>query len=440
MPMAARINDPTSHGVPLTPGPGSPDVQIGMMPAWRALPAGVGAALESLSNTMDSFMKSPALTPADAAAKLAQAWQGMMELGGKAAAEGQPAVAATAASQLAALNATNTALTSTWTAASAVPGGQPAANQAYTEGIKAAAAAAATATVSALAGLSDMHVCPVPVPIPPHGPGMVCKGSTTVLINNLPAARQNDKVMEACGGADPISMGCPTVDIGDSGGGGGGAGGAAGGGNGAGAGSGGAGGAGGGGTATAGGDSLADSTLGHGTSTTPVADSLAVTPETTFCRGRPLRRQQQSMSCVPAAASMVIQSRRGVYIPEEQLRQESQARGNYSTTNGTTVRDLQPMLQSHGVASGPWTTNPTASQIDSATSGGRPAILALQNPGHAVVVDGVRTARDGRQYLQLRDPLQGTGGCREMEVGGTEWNNRVANPPGGRPSGLLPIR
>jgi uncharacterized Zn-binding protein involved in type VI secretion len=35
MPPAARVNDPTSHGSPLTPGPGSPDVQIGGQPAWR---------------------------------------------------------------------------------------------------------------------------------------------------------------------------------------------------------------------------------------------------------------------------------------------------------------------------------------------------------------------------------------------------------------------
>ncbi|MDH3974150.1 MAG: PAAR domain-containing protein [Deltaproteobacteria bacterium] len=33
---AARVADPTSHGTPLSPGPGSPDVLIGGMPAWRA--------------------------------------------------------------------------------------------------------------------------------------------------------------------------------------------------------------------------------------------------------------------------------------------------------------------------------------------------------------------------------------------------------------------
>jgi uncharacterized Zn-binding protein involved in type VI secretion len=37
MPPAARLADLTSHGTPLGPGPGSPDVLIGGMPAWRAL-------------------------------------------------------------------------------------------------------------------------------------------------------------------------------------------------------------------------------------------------------------------------------------------------------------------------------------------------------------------------------------------------------------------
>lgn len=36
MPPAARVGDPTSHGTPLGPGPGSANVLIGGMPAWRA--------------------------------------------------------------------------------------------------------------------------------------------------------------------------------------------------------------------------------------------------------------------------------------------------------------------------------------------------------------------------------------------------------------------
>ena len=32
---AARINDPTAHGKPLSPGPGATTVLIGGQPAWR---------------------------------------------------------------------------------------------------------------------------------------------------------------------------------------------------------------------------------------------------------------------------------------------------------------------------------------------------------------------------------------------------------------------
>ena len=37
MPPAARVTDPTTHGAPLSPGPGSSNVLIGNLPAWRAM-------------------------------------------------------------------------------------------------------------------------------------------------------------------------------------------------------------------------------------------------------------------------------------------------------------------------------------------------------------------------------------------------------------------
>lgn len=221
MPPGARVSDLTSHTSSLSPGPGCSTVMIGFMPAWRALPSGMASAVEGISNAMNSFMARPQLTPADATASLAQISSKLYQGGAMAAANGAPAAAATASSSVAALTTANVALTTTWTAASVVPGGQPAANIAYTEGIKAATAAAASAVMSAMASLSDMHVCPILVPIPPHGPGFVTRGSSTVFIGNLPAARQTDKVYEACGGPNPIAMGCSTVIIGDGGGGGG---------------------------------------------------------------------------------------------------------------------------------------------------------------------------------------------------------------------------
>lgn len=98
MPMAARVGDQTSHGTPLSPGPGSVNVLIGGMPAWRAT--------------------------------------------------------------------------------------------------------------------SDFHSCPLFTPAPsPHVGGVVSVGSATVLINNLPAARQGDMITEA-GPPNSIVIGCPTVQIG----------------------------------------------------------------------------------------------------------------------------------------------------------------------------------------------------------------------------------
>lgn len=97
MPFAARVGDMTSHGTPLTPGPGCPTVLIGGMPAWRAT--------------------------------------------------------------------------------------------------------------------ADTHTCPLFTGVVPHVGGVVAVGSLTVLIGNLPAARQGDIVVEG-GPPNTIAIGCPTVIIG----------------------------------------------------------------------------------------------------------------------------------------------------------------------------------------------------------------------------------
>jgi uncharacterized Zn-binding protein involved in type VI secretion len=76
--------------------------------------------------------------------------------------------------------------------------------------------------------MADMHVCPTVSGPAPHGPGVVTRGSGSVNINYLPAARAGDKLFEATGAADPIARGCVSVNIGDSGGGAGGGGSSAG--------------------------------------------------------------------------------------------------------------------------------------------------------------------------------------------------------------------
>jgi uncharacterized Zn-binding protein involved in type VI secretion len=156
--------DPVVHPLPgvLTPGPGSPNVLIGGKPAWRGVPAAAAAALSSAKASSDATI--------------------------------QAAEAATLA-------------------AAGTPGA-PAAKAAE-EATKAAAASAMGSTISGMAGGADIHACTTPLPLPPHGPGVVIDGSPTVLINGLPACRQGDTILEAVGPPDKILMGLPTVIIGD---------------------------------------------------------------------------------------------------------------------------------------------------------------------------------------------------------------------------------
>lgn len=60
----------------------------------------------------------------------------------------------------------------------------------------------------------DFHTCPLVSPGPvPHVGGVVSVGSTSVLIESMPAARQGDQVVEN-GPPNTIAMGCSTVILG----------------------------------------------------------------------------------------------------------------------------------------------------------------------------------------------------------------------------------
>jgi PAAR motif len=163
MPLAARVTDPVMHPLPpvLNPGPGSVNVLIGFLPAWRGVPAAAAAALQTAKQVSDT-----AIQTAEAATL---------------AAAGTP--------------------------------GAPAAKAAE-EATKATAAATMGSTITSAAGGADIHACMTPLPIPPHGPGVVIDACPTVLINNLPAARMGDTILEAVGPPNKIAMGCPTVMIG----------------------------------------------------------------------------------------------------------------------------------------------------------------------------------------------------------------------------------
>ena len=161
---AARVTDMVAHPLPpvLTPGPGSLNVMIGGLPAWRGVGAAAAAALQAAKQVSDAAIKT-----AEAAT---------------AAAAGTP--------------------------------GAPAAKAAE-ESLKASQAAAMGSMITSMAGGADIHACTTPLPIPPHGPGVVIDGSKTVLINNLPACRMGDTVLEAIGPPNKITMGMMTVLIGD---------------------------------------------------------------------------------------------------------------------------------------------------------------------------------------------------------------------------------
>jgi uncharacterized Zn-binding protein involved in type VI secretion len=164
MPFAARITDPVVHPVPpvLQPGPGSMNVLIGFLPAWRGVNPAVAGALSVAKQITEIAIK-----VAETAA---------------AAASGTPAAPAAKAAELA---------------------------------TKTASAASMGSMITSMAGGADIHICATPVLIPPpHGPGVVIKPSMTVFVNNLGASRQGDSILEAFGPPNTIAMGCPTVLIG----------------------------------------------------------------------------------------------------------------------------------------------------------------------------------------------------------------------------------
>ncbi len=160
---AARVTDSVAHPLPpvLSPGIGSLDVKIGFLPAWRGMPAAAAAALQAAKQTSDI-----AIQAAETATK---------------AASGTPGAPAALAAEQAAKTSALTALSSMTTA---------------------------------MAGQVDIHVCTVPSPVPPHGPGVVIDGSKTVLINNMPACRMGDTVLEPLGPPNKITKGETTVIIG----------------------------------------------------------------------------------------------------------------------------------------------------------------------------------------------------------------------------------
>ena len=163
MPPAARITDSVAHPLPpvLMPGPGCPTVLIGFLPAWRGVNPAAAAALQAANQ------------------------------------------------------AANIAITTAMATTAAAVG--PAIPIAYAaeQAVKASALASMSSMVSSAAAGADIHACMTPLPVPPHGPGVVITPSATVMIGNLPAARMGDQILEAVAPApNVITKGEMTVMIG----------------------------------------------------------------------------------------------------------------------------------------------------------------------------------------------------------------------------------
>jgi len=80
--------------------------------------------------------------------------------------------------------------------------------------LKISTSIAMSSMITSISMGADIHMCSTPLPVPPHGPGVVVDGSMKTLINNLPAATLGCTIVEALGPPNKITSGCMTVLIG----------------------------------------------------------------------------------------------------------------------------------------------------------------------------------------------------------------------------------
>jgi len=155
---AARVGDTTAHGCPLAPGPGSTNVFIGGMPAWKGLNPAAGAAIiAAAASALSTIMQAQA--------------------------------AATAAA------------------------GGPAGPAAQANLVKTCVEQVANVAGQMVGSGADNVACPIVKVVIPDGPGVVVTGSQTVIINGFAASRVGDTVQEVTS-VNSVAVGCPTVLIG----------------------------------------------------------------------------------------------------------------------------------------------------------------------------------------------------------------------------------
>jgi uncharacterized Zn-binding protein involved in type VI secretion len=138
----------------------------------------------------------------------------------------------------------------------------------------------------------------------------------------------------------------------------------------------------------------------------------------TRCRGNSLYRQQEPMSCVLASSRMIIRQMTGTDPGEAALRDEARTAGWFDPLNGSDPWQIPTLLQNHGVAGATARNHLSLGDIQTATAGGKPVMVGLKNPGHRILVDGVRNNADGSRSVLVRVPgYPGAGGCREVPAG-----------------------
>jgi len=263
---------------------------------------------------------------------------------------------------------------------------------------------------------TDMHVCPMVTVLVPHVGGPILPPcEPTVLIGFLPAARVTD-MLTCVGPPDIIVMGSPTVligglmaaRIGDP-------------------------------TAHGGAIILGCFTVMIGEAgvpsppappspSPPSADAAALTPEAEASpvsegsggsagpqTDKPFFHQEKPMSCVLASSRMIIKQLTGKDPGEKTLRDEAQKAGWYDPKNGSNPWQIPSLLANHGVTGARAQKNMSLDDLATATSTGKPVMVGLRNPGHRIVVDGVKTNADGSKTVLIRDPAyDGSSGYREV--------------------------
>ncbi|MEX2138953.1 MAG: PAAR domain-containing protein [Pirellulales bacterium] len=205
-------------------------------------------------------------------------------------------------------------------------------------------------------------VTPGTPPVPHVGGPVLPTGEPTVLIGFMPAARVTDKCL-CVGPPDPIAKGSPTVHIGK----------------------------------------LMAARLGD---LTMHGGVITVGCPTVLIGDVGMHNvQQQDFSCVIASSRNMIMMLTGKDIPESQLRDEMRVIMKDPThdfnLNGIDPKFAKELLAKHGVKNDSQVVT-NNDDLKKLTDAGKPVLVGF--PGHRVMLESVKTDKDGNKTFIVRDP------------------------------------